>query len=207
MELFGNYSLNENTKVYKFIVTKISSFRCEQLRPYVMRVVGDHIDDLTNDNVETLSISDLELNRFPRCLNSFFPNLNSIVISSCGITNLSKGDFEGLQTLRNLHLNGNEISQLSDDLFDCVPNIEAISFYNNQIKSIGSKTFDKLKSLTYANFKMNRTIDACYKTTGSGVTLNELRGLIAIGNCVGKKSYSIEEVIQIYMETTRTIKV
>lgn len=38
--------------------------------------------------------------------------------------------------------------------------------------------FIPLKKLKYANLKMNVNIDVCYKTVGSGVTLEELKKII-----------------------------
>jgi Leucine-rich repeat (LRR) protein len=200
MELFGTYTIDEKSQSYKFNVTRISAWKTEVLRSYVLRVEGEHIGDRTNECVESITFSNLELQRFPRHLNTFFPNLKTIVISSCGIKTLTKDDLPGLTNLKNLTLNGNEISLLSDDLFEEVPELEAVSFYSNKIEFVGSKIFDKLKKLTYANFKMNASIDACYKKTGCGVTLGELKGLIAIAQNVGKKTrlLTMDEVIQIF---------
>lgn len=175
MELFGNFKFEEKIKVYKFIVTRIVNWKGEN---EVVRVIGDHFEDFTNEDIEAVSFTDMKIDRFPRSLNHFFPNLKVLTMNSCGIKSISKLDLVGLKNLRQLTMNGNGIVSIPGNLFEGTPKVETLSFYGNKIKFIDSNIFHALRGLKYANFKMNANIDACFKIEGNGITLKDLKTIV-----------------------------
>lgn len=175
MELFGNFKFEESTKTYKFIVTRIVTWKADD---GLVRIVGDHLEDCTNEDVEAISFKDIKMHRFPRQLHRFFPNLRVLTINSCGLKSIAKLDLLGLKNLRQLTMNGNGIISIPGNLFDETPKVETLSFYGNKIEFIDSNIFNTLHDLKYANFKMNVSIDACYKREGNGVSLRELMKIV-----------------------------
>lgn len=167
MELFGSFNFEEKNQIYKFIVLKVDNLKAGD---GILGVVGDHIRDKTNKDVDAVSICNISLNHFPRLIGQFFPNLKILTVNSCGIKRITRFNFTGLANLEQLMMNGNKITTLPDGLFEDTPALEAVSFYGNKVKFIHSNIFNSLSYLKYANFKMNINIDACYKTTGNGIS-------------------------------------
>lgn len=176
MELFGSFKFDERSKVYKFMVTRLVNWKTAD--NIVLRVIGDHLEDYTNDEVEAISFTDMQIDRFPRHIHRFFPNLKVVTMNSCGLRSITKLDLMGLKNLRQLTMNGNNIISLPGNLFDETPKIETLSFYGNKIEFIDSNIFNSLRGLKYANFKMNVSIDACYKSEGNGITLRDLMTIV-----------------------------
>lgn len=201
MEIFGDFKYEAKTSVYKFIVSRVITWT---FYGEVLRVVGDHVEGKTSKDVDAISISSIELKRFPRLIGRFFPNLKAMTINSCGLKGIEKSDLLGLTSLTQLTLNGNEITELPNDLFHATPQLEAVSFYGNQIEFIGANIFDFLPHLTYANFKLNVNIDDCFKSFGFGVSLHELKDTIQVHcqhnfeeNCVADDGLNFEQWIRI----------
>lgn len=188
MELFGEFKYEEKHDIYKCNITRVISWKVDEK---VLRTVGDHQKDKTNDNLSAISFNNIRIDHFPRRLEMFFPNLRTLTINSCGLQSIRKFDLIGLENLKQLTLNGNEISALPDNLFEATPNIETLSFYSNRIRFIGMNIFNPLSKLKYANFKMNVNIDVCFKTVGNGVTLDEMKRIIE-ANCQPKFEGQIE---------------
>lgn len=177
MEIFGEFSFEATKNIYKFNVIRVINWKVDNK---VLRIVGDHFEDKSNEDVDEVSFKDINIKRFPRRIDSFFPNLKALTINCCGLKSIKKSDLKGLSRLKQLTFNGNKISSLPDYLFESTPAIETISFYGNRIQFIGLNTLDMLRNLTYANFKMNVNIDVCYKTEGKGVTLQELQKIVSV---------------------------
>lgn len=175
MELFGDYKYEEKQNIYKYNVNRVISWKFDKK---VMRVAGEHADDRTNDDVKAISFFDIKIDRFPRGIEAFFPNLKALTINSCGLKHIRKADLKGMTKLKQLTLNGNDISVLPEDLFDESPQINTISFYGNKIKFIGPDIFDSIPNLKYANFKMNANIDVCYKSHGNGISFDSLKTIV-----------------------------
>lgn len=174
MEIFGNFAFDERSSTYKFNVQRVITW---QLDYSIARVVGDHQDDKTNEDVEAIAFSNFNLQQFPQNIGKFFPNLKVLTVNSCNLTSISKYDLMGLKELRQLTLNGNLISHLPNNLFENTQLIEFVSLYGNRVEFIGRNIFDSLKHLKYVNLKMNFTIDACFKDL-YGVTLDQLKKII-----------------------------
>lgn len=187
MELLGNYSFNERTNSYKFTVDQVVDWRVGNS---VVRVAGEHINDRTRKDVDTVAVFNINMRCIPDGLGGIFPNLETLSVVSCELDRITKEDLKGLNNLKHLALNGNKITRLPDNLFIDTPQIETLSFYGNRIKYIGRATFDPLTNLSYANFKLNTNIDICFKTFGNGVTLETLRARVE-ENCRPKYETAI----------------
>lgn len=179
MELFGEFFIDPKSEIYKFIVLRVVLWKSYE---GILRTVGAHVNGKSNENVEAIILSNLALDRFPRLLGCFFPNLKTVTGNNCGLRSIGKADLKGLTKLKQLSLNGNRIISLPNDLFEPTPNIEIVSFYGNRIRFIGDKIFNQLKFLEYANFKMNLTIDVCLKDGYNGVPFQHLEKIIG-SNC------------------------
>lgn len=174
---YSNYSLlNLSSSIYTCTVEEVSRIA---YNGRIVSIIGEHEEGKSNADVESVHISGVKLDFFPRYLCKYFPNLKSILITSGELKKLSKFDFIGCEGLEKLMIIGNDISTIDNDVFDYAPNIESISLFKNNIKFIGEKVFDKMERLRYVNLKMNNGIDCCYKEHGCGLkTLEELKEAI-----------------------------
>lgn len=80
MELFGIFNYEATQDVYKCNVTRVINWKVDE---EILRTVGDHQEDKTNDNLAAISFKNLIIERFPRRLETFFPNLKTLTINSC----------------------------------------------------------------------------------------------------------------------------
>jgi len=177
MDIFCEFHSNSKRgfEAYVCEVTEIEKF---DTTGTILGFFGKHIDGKCNDDVEAFIIREIKLHCFPCGLTKIFPNLKYLSVNSCGLKRINKFDLREYSKLRQLNLNGNRLTILPEDLFKFTQQLETISFYGNQIEFIGLKLLDPLEHLMHANFKMNITIDACYKTIGRGQSLDKLKRII-----------------------------
>jgi hypothetical protein len=104
------------------------------------------------------------LNKIPsyELLLGHAPNLIELSISFSSLRLVAKEDLYGLQRLKTLRLDHNQIEYLPGDLFEYTPNLVSVHFQRNQIKYIGHKILDPLEGLSYFNLIGNSYIDALY---------------------------------------------
>ena len=112
--------------------TRISTFK------------GIHASGKTNTDVESLSISGTRVEYFPRGLSTIFPRLTHVRINCCGLKEISRKDFEGLNNIEYLSLSNNDLKSLPNDLFVETPKLQRIYLDNNKIQRLSSKIFDPL---------------------------------------------------------------
>ena len=176
MELFGDFQFNEESTFYEFIVKRVINWKAGD---EVFRVIGEHIEDNDNKNVESLTISFLMMNRFPRGIGRFFPNLRNLSIEGCGMKSINKFDFIGLGNLQQLALDGNNLTTLPEDLFKETPLLERISLSDNKIKFelIDACVLDSLNNLSFVNFIGNVNIDEIYTNDDHQLEVYETRML------------------------------
>jgi hypothetical protein len=202
MEIFGNFSFDTRSCNYKFDVYRVTTWK---LDGNVVRVIGEHEEGRSNEDVEAVKFSDFKLSQFPRNIGKYFPNLKALTVNNCALINVSKFDLMGLKQLRQLTLNGNSISTLPNNLFENTPALEFVSFYGNRIEFIGRNIFDSLLHLRYVNLKVNLAIDVCFKNV-CGISLKELKTIID-EHCQPKLLLRIEELIADDIEaSTETVK-
>jgi hypothetical protein len=113
----------------------------------VTGVSENHSPGKGNIDVKGLGITGQQIGFVPKDIKRFFPNLESFMIQSAGIREISAEDIEGFPKLRELHLYGNPITQVSNNLFAKTPLVESISFNQNPIQHSSQNVFDHLVNL------------------------------------------------------------
>ncbi|XP_029646782.1 toll-like receptor 6 [Octopus sinensis] len=103
-------------------------------------------------NLQGLNVSNNKLLDFPYSLLSY-PKWQTLDISSNGIIYLTKPI---VTNSLHLHLQNNQIQELSDSLFQDSPNLEILDLSNNKLKQIKLETFSNLKNLSSLNLSKNQ---------------------------------------------------
>lgn len=99
-------------------------------------IVGNHLSGKTNEDVNCIMFSKIDLSVIPQNLGHFFPNSDTLAIGKCGLRRLRKKDLKGLAKLKMLILDENRIKSLPDDVFEETPQLQVISMVNNQVEHI-----------------------------------------------------------------------
>jgi Leucine-rich repeat (LRR) protein len=108
---------------------------------------------------------------FPRELHNIFPRLKAIDITDCGLKELIREDFVGLENIEGLYIQSNQIAALPDDLFENMNKLTRVSFWNNKLGRITSQLL---------SFGRNPDIRAFFSADleGSVASLEELMNII-----------------------------
>lgn len=116
----------------------------------ITEITGAHLEGRNNCNVVQFDSRVKSANYFPKDLEKFFPNIETIVIvTGAGLKEISKEDLKPFGTkLRALFIGQNPFDVVDFDLFRYNPNLELISFYESPIKHIDDGTFDNLPKLS-----------------------------------------------------------
>lgn len=85
---------------------------------------GDHKTRKTNNSVEGLLFNRTKVHYIPRNLTKIFPNLAHLSIYECELKKVSVEDLVGHEKLESLHLEGNKITFLPEDLFKNMPKLK-----------------------------------------------------------------------------------
>lgn len=96
------------------------------------------------------------LNCFPKNLEKFFKNLDSIHFNEVDFSSLKKSDLQPLGSqLKAFFFYDNKLKVIPADLFEYARNLEYINIKSNQIRGVEKGTFDQLHQLTELNFNNN----------------------------------------------------
>lgn len=122
--------------------------------------IGKQIKGKTNDDVEILFIGFQMVEHFPKGLLKIFPNLTVLMITECGLKQIKKEDLVGFGKLEVLHLWGNKITVLEEDLLMNTPKLRYVSFRSNLIEKVPSKFLEPVsETLEIANFHGNKQLN------------------------------------------------
>lgn len=129
---------------------------------HVLGVTGNHLSEKTNVDVKAFYMfsGHSHLNRIPKEINKFFPNLIALAWTFGNLTALTAEDLEPFPELQVLYAGGNKLVSLEGDLFKHTPKLEFIYFELSWIAHVGFGLLDSLSNLKYAHFGNNRCIDA-----------------------------------------------
>ncbi|KAL7015162.1 hypothetical protein ACKWTF_016313 [Chironomus riparius] len=116
---------------------------------------GEHVKSSGNANVTALIIRDLVIHFMPIKIGDSFSNLKILMIRNCGLKKLSKDDFITLEGLKEIQINGNEITSIDSGVFDGLTSLEVLDLSENKIKILPSKIFALLKTLISLNLSNN----------------------------------------------------
>jgi len=164
----------ELSKSYVCIVTNFPTIREPNVR--VQETVGAYCTGMLNLDVKGIVFDcrkgDMRKNLMefmPLGLESFFPHLEFIRITSCGLKSLELDDLKPFENLKRLQIDGNFIEKINSDLFKFNPKLTDLNLASNDISLIDPQIFNGLK----------------------------LENLDLTGNvCVRKQQKSINETIQ-----------
>ncbi len=102
------------------------------------------------------------------------------------ITELKPGDFDGLTNLTDLHLNGNELTALPENIINQLTNLKDLSLNSNELTSLPDGVFDQLINLTELSLSSNEltslpdgVFDQLTNLTVLGLNGNEFSSLPA----------------------------
>jgi hypothetical protein len=134
IDFFGSkkYACEIKTIAIKVIGTKIKA------------VMGVHKDGKSSEDVEGLTITYHEVKYFPLGLNLIFPKLKHLRIVDCGLKEINRDHFIGLEELETLDLNDNNLSFIPENLFKNMKKLKKVSFNNNCLRTLSSKMMQQL---------------------------------------------------------------
>jgi Leucine-rich repeat (LRR) protein len=148
-------------------------------RTEIIGVNGNHKEGKSNFDVEKVEICLSAVDFFPRGLGKVFPNLKTVLISNCGLKEISRDDLKGLENLEHLYLSNNELVSLPSDLFCDMKKLKSIAFKRNKLERMSSKLLDPIKNvLQYAEFYGNTKINSCFSYGSLDFSLEKLMNLI-----------------------------
>lgn len=147
LEKFGN--------VYQCQAKVVNSGRINVLE----NVIGVHIGNRNNFDVESLHVVHQNLHRIPANLHQFFPNLIRIYLGNSNLKSLTADDLKHFGSLKVLDVWNNKLTSLPDDLFKFTPKLQRIFFAKNTLQHIGEGLLDGLKDLQHADFRHNHCIN------------------------------------------------
>ena len=98
-----------------------------------------------------------ELSALPPGLFSGLSNLSTLVLDDVGLRELRQGAFREVgSTLRNLHLQDNELTVLDVGTFDGLPKLWTLDLAHNQLAALPSGVFRGLRNLRFLSLDNNR---------------------------------------------------
>lgn len=118
-------------------------------------------------------LSNAEIDFFPKGLENFIPIMKLLILTTCGLKEVTQQDLSPFMDLEDLDLSMNLIQSLEPGLFIYNPQLETILLYENLIMTVGADVFRSLRNLRRLTFGVNR----CY----SGQANNRLEVVKLIG--------------------------
>ena len=117
---------------------------------------------------------------FPHCLSDQFQGLTSLrqlELLGNQIPSLSANQFQGLTNLQKLSLYDNHISSLSANQFQGLTGLESLSLWRNQIPSLSANQFHDLTNLWASSSRLKTEISTLSANQFQGLSRLEVLGL------------------------------
>lgn len=124
----------------------------------VEEIKGNHHEGKNDSNVGLFYISRINVQRIPRDLEKFFPNLEIFYIAYTGLEEISADDLKYPKLKRFTSLN-NKFEVLESDLFKFTPKLRFIHIFGSPLSYIGKDLFSNLPELVYADLRKNICVD------------------------------------------------
>lgn len=118
--------------------------------------------EMTNATAVGFVYNCTRLQKIPKNLTEFFPNLFALNLTKCGLTELSRKDFKSLIRLREISLIEMKLQKLPSDLFKDLTQLEVIRLDANQLGNVGRGIFRHLKKILFISLAKNSTLDLLY---------------------------------------------
>lgn len=128
-----------NAPLYSCQVYEIENY---DLTQSINGISGIHREEMSNENVTSLFISDVgNISRLPRGLEFFFPNLMSIEVIRSGLKEISQRDLAVFRKLQRLSLHSNELETVDSDVFESNLELLIIDLSENKANDVLRKVF------------------------------------------------------------------
>lgn len=125
----------------------------------VSSVKGNHVNNLTIDDVTALKIVDQSLNFVPQKLGFFFPNLLTIIVEGSKVKAIDETSFEGISKVKKLAITGNNLTTIEDEVMDNLTELEVLDLSNNSIANLTESFLQRFNKLRVINLSYNRLTD------------------------------------------------
>jgi Leucine-rich repeat (LRR) protein len=122
----------------------------------VVAVKVNHIENLENDDVKIIKISNAKLSYLPRALGSFFMNVEEYYVMSSNLRFIMREDFEGLTKIKSLSFYQNNIKDIPEDALFDLTELKFLSISYNQLTSLPMLLLQNLRELEYISFTYNK---------------------------------------------------
>ncbi|XP_069958777.1 protein slit-like isoform X2 [Cherax quadricarinatus] len=81
--------------------------------------------------------------------------LRRLVLSNNHLRHITRGSFQGIQSLHELDLSDNDLSEVNSHMFDGLPELRALSLADNKVTCISPGAFSQLPALAEINLEGN----------------------------------------------------
>ncbi|KAL7015161.1 hypothetical protein ACKWTF_016312 [Chironomus riparius] len=103
--------------------------------------------NLSNRNIETLIIRNLEVMFMPSKIGDAFIKLKNLIVKSCKLSKLSVDDFLHMEDVKTIEITLNEIASVEAGVFVGLPALTSLDLSGNKIKSLPSMVFAQLNAI------------------------------------------------------------
>jgi Leucine-rich repeat (LRR) protein len=109
----------------------------------------------SNTDIKVIKITRQRMTFIPIGFAAFMPNTFEFHILSSGVAYVEKSNFKGLENLKTLTLDRNNIEELPENVFSDLGKLEFLSLEENRIKELPPMVFYGLQSLNYLILREN----------------------------------------------------
>jgi hypothetical protein len=125
----------------------------------ITSVNGKSLDASQSSNLVWIVIRDQVVYFIPDNLGAVFPDIQGLEIRNSSLKEVQQKDIAQFKKLKDLHLHGNHLEYLPEDLFEKNLDIVCLRFENNNLKSIGHNLLTPLTKLVYLYVSPNPCVD------------------------------------------------
>lgn len=114
-------------------------------------------DVQTNEIVEWIKFERGTMLYLPDGIGKYFKNVKYLdVKSGLNLKRLRRSNFKNFENLGKIHIFGNDIETLDDDIFWDLPNLNYLQLMDNHMKTIPERIFEKNTKLKYVHLQSNK---------------------------------------------------
>lgn len=122
---------------------------------YFIRIVGEHMDELTNADVRNVRITNSRINRIPSNIFNVFPNAEALELIACYDFSFQNRDFFFADKLVDIRVVESLIPTIGDSPFFGASGMEVLNLDNNRIEELQDSSFMGLSTLRHLSLANN----------------------------------------------------